>query len=336
MSSPAYTGLPLTRPNWAGANSDVDIHIEEHLGYVDKAFAYSSKLASIMNIRTLSGTNNLRVDRLGDVTVQGRKSGEALVAQAVKNDKFNLVVDTLLYTRHNFDKFDDWTSSFDHRKEVGEADGIALAKIFDQAALIMAAKCADFIVPTGFEGAFNPGILVKISITSNVADGEANADLLVNAHRESIEQLINRDLGDEVLAEGVTFVSPAIFTVLLKHKKLLSIDWQNGPGNGVNDFARARIGIMNGVRVMETPRIPTAAIASHPLGSAFTVTATEAKRQMITIIPSMTLIAGQVSALQADYWENKGEFGWVLDTYQAYNIGQRRPDSAAVVEVTVI
>jgi len=332
----AYDGKPLTRPNWAGANNDVDIHVEEHLGYVDKAFAYSSKLASIMNIRTLSGANNLRVDRLGDVTVQGRKSGDPLIATTVKNDKFNLVVDTLLYTRHNFDKFDDWTSSFDHRKEVGEADGIALAKMFDQAALIQAAKCADFAVPTGFDGAFNPGILVKVNIAAGTDDatGEANATLLVNAHRESTEHLINRDLGDELLAEGVTFVTPAVFTVLLKHKKLLSVDYQ--AGNSVNDFARARIGVMNGVRVIETPRIPTAAIASHPLGSAFTVTATEAKRQMITIIPSLTLIAAQVSALQADYWENKGEFGWVLDTYQSYTIGQRRPDSAAVVEITIV
>ncbi len=336
MPSPAYTGLPLTRPNWTGANTDVDIHIEEHLGYVDKAFAYSSKLASILNIRTLTGTNQLRVDRLGDVTVAGRKSGEALAASAVKNDKFNLTVDTLLYTRHNFDKFDDWTSSFDHRKEVGEADGIALAKLFDQAALIQAAKCADFVVPTGLEGAFNNGILINTSITSNVADGAANAELLVSAHREGCEALINRDLGDELLSEGVTFISPALFSVLLKHNKLLSVDWQGGAGNGVNDYARARIAILNGVRLVETPRVPTAAIATHPLGSAFVVTAEQAKRQMITIIPSKTLIAAQVSALQADYWENKAEFVWVLDTYQAYNIGQRRPDAAAVVAVTVV
>ena len=333
MASPAYTGLPLSRPNWTGANTDVDIHIEEHLGFVDKAFTYASKLANVMNIRTLSGTNALRVDRLGDVTVQGRKSGAALTATTVPNDKMTLIVDTLLYTRHNFDKFDDWTSSFDHRKEVGEADGIALAKLFDQAALIQAAKCADFQVPTGFTGAFNPGILIKANITANIEDGEANAARLVTAHRQSLEQLIQRDLGDELYSEGITFVSPQIFSVLLEHKKLLSVDWQ--AGQPANDYSRARIGMLNGVRVIETPRIPTSAIASHPLGTAFNVTATEAKRQIVTIIPSLTLIAGQVSELKADYWENKGEFGWVLDTYQAYNIGQRRPDSAAVVEVTV-
>jgi hypothetical protein len=334
MSSPAYTALPLTRPNWTGANADVDIHLEEHMGFVDKAFAYSSKLASILNIRTIRGTNNLRVDRLGDVAVQGRKSGEQLVATKVHNDKFNLVVDTLLYTRHNFDHFDDWTASFDARKEVGEADGIALAKLFDQAALIQALKCADFVVPTGLEGSFNPGILEKVTITSAVSDGEANADALVRAHRRSIEQLINRDLGDEVLSEGVTFVTPAIFTVLMDHKRLTNVDFQGG--SGVNDFARARIAVLNGVRLIETPRIPTAAISSHPLGSAFNVSPTEAKRQMITIIPSKTLIAGQVAPLTSRYWENEGEFCWVLDTYQAYNIGQRRPDTAAVVEVTVI
>ena len=29
----------LSRPHYAGKNADVDIHLEEHLGIVDKAFA---------------------------------------------------------------------------------------------------------------------------------------------------------------------------------------------------------------------------------------------------------------------------------------------------------
>lgn len=332
----AYDGKPLTRPNWTGTNTDVDIHVEEHLGFVDKAFAYSSKLASILNIRNLTGTNNLRVDRLGSATVQGRKAGDPLVATTVYNDKFNLIVDTLLYTRHNFDNFDDWTSSFDARKEVGEADGIALAKQFDTAALTMAAKCADFVVPTGLAGAFYPGILKTVTLASAAvaANAEPNADLLVRAHRASIEELINRDLGDQLYSEGVTYVTPAIFSVLLDHKRLTNVQFGGGDAAAPNDFTRGRIAMLNGVKVVETPRIPTSAVTNSPLGAAFNVTAAEARRQMITIIPSMTLIAAQVKPLTAKYWENEGEFCWVLDTFQAYNIGQRRPDTAAVVDVT--
>lgn len=328
----AFTSTPLTRPNWTGPDADVDIHVEEHLGIVDSVFSYSSKLASVMNIRTLTGTNNLRVDRLGSVNVAGRKSGEPLNVSRVHNDKFNLVVDTLLYTRHVFDKFDQWTSSFDERSETARLDGIALAKQFDQAALIMAAKCADFVVPAGLEGSFHPGILETVTVLGTPADAEADADALVRAHRASLEQLINRDLGDQLAAEGVTYVSPRVFTLLLDHKRLMNVEFQGGAGD--NNFARSRIGYLNGIRVVETPRIPTAPITENPLGPEFNVSAAEARRQMITIIPSLTLIAAQVHPLDGKYWERQEDFAWVLDTFQSYNIGQRRPDSAAIVDIT--
>ena len=325
-----------TRPDWGGPNADVDIHIEEHLGIVDSVFGYSSKLAPYMNIRNLRGTNTVRIDRLGDVAVQGRQAGSgALNVSDVKQDKLTLTVDTVLYTRHEFDKFDDWTASIATRQDYGRIDGIALAKQFDQACLIQAMKCADFTPQPHLAGAFNSGILEPVTINGLAANAEADADLLVRAHRASLEQLINRDLGDAVYSEGVTFVTPRIFTHLLDHKRLMNVEYQGGGMGAGNNLAAGRVAVMNGVRVVETPRLPTAAIASSPLGSAFTLTAAQARRNMVTIIPSMTLFADQVMPVSADYWEWKERFSHVLDTYQAYNIGQRRPDSAAVVDVTI-
>ena len=325
----------LTRPQWGGATSNVDIHIEEHLGIVDKTFEYSSKLAPYMNIRTLRGTNTARIDRFGDVVVSGRKAGDDLIASVVRNDKINLVVDTVLYTRHQLDKFDDWTSSIDTRKELAELDGTALAKLFDQAVLIQAQKSADFVAPAHLAGAFNNGVEIPATIAGTQAAGEADADILVYSHRKSLEVLVNRDLGDRVYAEGVTFVTPAMFTILNEHRRLQNVEYQGG-GSGVgNNFASGRVAQMNGVKVVETPRLPSAAIVSSPLGAAFTLTAAQAKRQIVTIIPSLTLYAAQVHPLDADYWEWKEKFSWVLDTFQSYSIGQRRPDSAASVAVTV-
>lgn len=325
----------ITRPHWGGPDSDVDIHIEEHLGIVDKTFSYGSKLAPYMNIRNLRGTNTARIDRFGDVAVSGRKSGEDLSITPVKNDKTILTVDTVLYTRHQLDKFDDWTTSIDTRKELAELDGTALAKQFDQACLIQAIKCGDFTAPTHLAGAFNDGILKPVTISGLQANGEADADLLVYTHRKSLEDLINRDLGDRVMAEGVTFVTPFVFTILNEHKRLQNVEYQGGGAGVGNNFAAGRVAVMNGVRVVETPRLPSAAITDNPLGAAFNVTAAEARRQMVTVIPSLTLYAAQVHPIDADYWEWKEKFSWVLDTFQSYNIGQRRPDSAAVVDITV-
>lgn len=320
----------LSRPHYAGKNADVDIHLEEHLGIVDKAFAYTSKFAPLMNIRTLRGTNVARIDRIGNVKVGGRKSGEELAISRVVNDKWNLTVDTLLYLRHQFDNQDEWVSDLAMRKEVAELDGIELAKMFDQACLIAVAKAAALPAPTDLEDSFSPGILKQLTLTGTPAE---KAEQLVRIHREVCEEFVDRDLGDDLYSEGMTPVSAQVFSLLLEHGKLMNVEFQ-GVGGAVNDFARARVAILNGVRVLETPRFARAAIPGHPLGSAFNVSAAEAKRQMLVFIPSKTLITAQVQPVTAKFWEWNEKFSWVLDTFQMYNIGARRPDTAAAVEIT--
>lgn len=320
----------LSRPHYAGKNADVDIHLEEHLGIVDKAFAYTSKFAPLMNIRTLRGTNVARIDRIGNVKVGGRKSGEELAISRVVNDKWNLTVDTLLYLRHQFDNQDEWVSDLAMRKEVAELDGIELAKMFDQACLIAVAKAAALPAPTDLEDSFSTGILKQLTLTGTPAE---KAEQLVRIHREVCEEFVDRDLGDDLYSEGLTPVSAQVFSLLLEHGKLMNVEFQ-GVGGAVNDFARARVAILNGVRVLETPRFARAAITGHPLGSAFNVSAAEAKRQMLVFIPSKTLITAQVQPVTAKFWEWEEKFSWVLDTFQMYNIGARRPDTAAAVEIT--
>lgn len=320
----------LSRPHYAGKNADVDIHLEEHLGIVDKAFAYTSKFAPLMNIRTLRGTNVARIDRIGNVKVGGRKSGEELAISRVVNDKWNLTVDTLLYLRHQFDNQDEWVSDLAMRKEVAELDGIELAKMFDQACLIAVAKAAALPAPTDLEDSFSPGILKQLTLTGTPAE---KAEQLVRIHREVCEEFVDRDLGDDLYSEGLTPVSAQVFSLLLEHGKLMNVEFQ-GVGGAVNDYARARVAILNGVRVLETPRFARKAITGHPLGSAFNVSAAEAKRQMLVFIPSKTLITAQVQPVTAKFWEWEEKFSWVLDTFQMYNIGARRPDTAAAVEIT--
>lgn len=324
----------FTRPHWGGASSDIDIHIEEHLGFVDASFEATSKLKNLTNMRNLRGTNTTRIDRVGSATVQGRKAGEALGVTPVRNDKINFVVDTVLYTRHEFDKFDEWTSSLDMRREAGREDGIALAKLFDNAALTQLQKSSDFVKPAHLGDAFHDGILNNVTVaTSTAAERKKAAEDLVRAHRMGCEALETRDLGDQLYSEGLTIVTPALFSLLLEHDKLMSVEFDSG-GAG-NSFTRARIGYLNGVKLMTSARFSSGAVTNHALGAAFNLTADQAKRQMTTFIPSLALVAAQVHTLTAEYWEDKRNFSHVLDTFQSYNIGQRRPDAVANVAITV-
>lgn len=320
----------LTRPQWGGPQSDVDIHIEEHLGIVDGSFLAESQFAKYMNIRTLQGTNIIRLDRVGATEVKGRKVGEALEPTPVRNDKLNLVVDTTLYVRHEFDYFDLWTANPDLRREIAAEDGLALATQFDSACIGQLQKCADFKAPDHLKGAFHDGILLELDIATGTA--KANAEKLVQTHRQGLEQMIRRNLGNRVRSEGVTLVSPEVFSILLEHDKLMNVQFG---ADAANSFVGGRVGYMNGIPVIESARFALEASTDNPLGADHNLTADEIKRQMITFIPSIALVGAQVQSITSRYYEEKYDFKWVLDTYQAYNIGQRRPDAVAVVAVAM-
>lgn len=322
-----------TRPTWGGADQDVSLHIEEHLGIVDASFGTSSKLLALANVRDLDGTNIARIDRLGAAEVKGRKAGETLETTAIKSDKFNLSVDTTLYVRNRFDNFDEWTKApTSDRSQYSREAGIGLAKQFDRACIGQLQKAADWVAPAHLAGAFHNGIKKLVTLDTAANKEKANAEALVRAHRQSLEDLIERDLGDEVLSQGLTLVSPQVFTLLLEHDKLQNV--QYGAGQSGNDFVQARIAFMNGIRVMETPRFAQAVVTDSPLGADHNLTAAVIKRQIVTFIPSLSLVTLQVHPVDGKYWEDNENFGWVLDTFQAYNIGVRRPDAIAVVEIT--
>lgn len=324
----------FTRPQWGGAASDLDIHIEEHLGFVDASFEATSKLKNMTNMRNLRGTNTTRIDRVGSATVQGRKAGEALGVTPIRNDKINFVVDTVLYTRHEFDKFDEWTSSLDMRREAGREDGIALAKMFDNAALTQLQKSSEFVAPTHLGDAFHNGIVLDANIQIGTAAQRKNAaEVLVQQHRQGCEQLEDRDLGDQLYSEGVTIVTPQVFSLLLEHDKLMSVEFDSS-GSG-NSYTRSRIGYVNGVKIMTSARFSAGAVTDHALGADFNLTAEQALRKMTTFIPSLALVSAQVHSLTAKYWEDERAFSHVLDTYQSYNIGQRRPDAVFNVALKI-
>lgn len=322
-------GNSLTRPDYAGVNSDVDIHLEEHLGIVDSRFVYTSKLAPFLDVHSLRNSNIARLERISSVEVSSLLPGGVVPQAQFRQEKFDIAVDRTLIIRNALDKFDEWTQNRDYRRYWAEEHGSAFARLYDETALIAALKAPAWVPPASIANAMSPGILVSTDVDIAAVTKES-ADKLVAAHRQSIEQLSERDMGSEVYDEGVTIVSNRIFSILLQHDRLTNM--QFGASN-VNDFVQARIARLNGVRIIESNRVPKAAKSGHPLGSAFDVTADEAKGQMITILPRHSLIVAQVAPLEANTFYDPVSRTQFIETLQAYNVGLRRPDTVAIVAV---
>lgn len=331
MANTAYQAN-IARPHWAGANADLDIHLEAYEGDIEGSFRVESLFRSsgLTNFKTVAGrTNTWRGDRIGGAVVKGRKSGEALDSTRIVNEKLLITVDTTSYIRTPVDYQDDWTAP-DFQSEYSAEHGSAHAKAFDQAHLIQLIKAGAWVAPAALKasGAFYDGISVTMTGYAAQTDAELKADLIVKNHKAALATFVKRDLGGS-LNEFITLMEPDTFNVLLDHKKLMNLDFQGGTGD--NDFAKRRVGWLNGVRVIETPRFPTAAIASHFLGPAFNVDANEAKARVVIFHPRKTLVTVEAQGMVVRYWDDKPEFTNVLDSYTMYTVGIRRGDAVAVL-----
>lgn len=331
MTATSYAAANA-RPHWGGSAADLDIHIEAYEGDIDGSFRVESMFRSsaLTNFKSVSDRSNTwRGDRIGGVAVKGRKSGDALDNSRIPSEKFLISVDTTSYIRTPVDYQDDWTAP-DFQAEYSAEHGSAHAKAFDQAHIIQLIKAGSWVAPTSLKdsGAFFDGISATMTGYAAETDKALKADLIVQYHKDQLATFVKRDLGGS-LAEFVTLMDPDTFNVLLDHNKLMNVDFQGGMGD--NNFAQRRIAWLNGIRVIETPRFPTGAIASHFLGSAFNVTATEAKARFIIFHPRKTLVTVEAKPMTVRVWDDEKEFNNVLDSYTMYTVGIRRGDAVAVV-----
>lgn len=322
----------LARAHWAGTDADLDIHIEAYEGDIEGSFRVESMFRSsgLTTFKSVAGRSNTwRGDRVGGATVRGRRSGEKLEDSRIVNEKLLVTVDTTSYIRTPMDYQDDWTAP-DFQAEYSAEHGSAHAKTFDQAHLIQLIKAGDWVAPASLKasGAFNDGIKLTMTGYTAETDLEVKADMIVQKHKDALATFVKRDLGGS-LSEFVTLMTPDVFSTLLEHKKLMNVDFQGGMGD--NNFAQRRIGWLNGIRVVETPRFPTAAITDHPLGPAFNVSAAEAKAAFVVFHPRKTLVTVEAQGMVVRVWDDEKEFCNVLDSYTMYTVGLKRGDAVAVV-----
>ena len=331
MANTAYNGNS-TRVHWAGANSDQSIHLEIYQNEVDSRFQYQSIFLGLSSQRSVADrSNTYRIDRLNTTAVKSRTSGVALDSQKVTNDKVLYIVDTVLYVRNPVDYQDDWTAP-DWLREIATNNGSQFAETFDQAHIIQLIKARAWTAPAHLKPAFSDGLTVNITFkaaAATQAEYEANAIALKAGHKAGINALVKRKVP---LSDMVTIVDVDTYAALLEHPKLLNLEVAGGSMDG--DYNGRRVVRLNGVPVVEVTEFPTQvydnASAKHPLQSAtndYQVSADDLKVRMITFSKSRSLLTINARTFTSDFWDDKKEFSNVLDCYQMYHVGVRRPDT---------
>ena len=321
-----------SRPHWGGAASTTDQHLEIYQGDIDTRFQYQAIFLQLSTQRSVNDrSNTYRIDRLGQGAVQGRTSGVALVTTPNKSDKLVLTVDTVLYIRNEVDYQDDWTAP-DFLREIGQNNGSSFAEMFDGAHIIQLIKGRSWTAPAHLVPAFNNGIEIvadqTVSTSGNLSQAqmEANAMVINNAHRKAVEALIKRKVP---MSELVTLMSVDKFGAMTEHPKLMNRDFVDG----MNSYGDRRVSRMNGIPVIESTEFP-GVNASHPLGAAFNTVQADADCQVVIFSKMRTLVTIEAKPFTTRQWDDERNFCNVLDAYAMYTVGQRRPDTCAVIRFT--
>lgn len=338
----AYGGNydPTYRGDWGGATSNIDQHKELYEATIDTVFGFSQSFSQWSAQKsTAHASNNFRMDRLAGTTVKARKSGEAIVDQRVPSDKLNVIVEVMLYVRHPIEYMDDWTSP-DRISELGQNAGIAFGRKYDEAHIIRLQKAGTWTAPAHlkvgnafYDGFYKTANLLAPAVGTSLTEAEMedNAQALVTAHSEAVNELIRRRVP---LGNMITLVTPTVYAELLHSKKVISSDFSAGGG----DFAGRRVAQINGVMIVEHTEFPTGAITGHELSTtgnsnAFDLTADEASAEMIIFDKSLSLVTVTAKPWTSDFWNDRQEMCNVLDCYTMLTIEVRRPDTVAPIRV---
>lgn len=159
---------------------------------------------------------------------------------------------------------------------------------------------------------------------SGLSEEEA-AESLVQGIKQAVNAfLIEKDITSDEL---VILVDPAWFSILLEHRKLMSVKYSHSASS---DYAMRRVGYVAGVRIIESNVFPQGAIEGHELGADYDITADEATARAVLFHPKSVLVTVEAQALTSKEWDDEREMSYVLDSFRMYNVGQRRPDLVAV------
>lgn len=327
-----YTGK-LNQAHQGGATGELDQHLEVYLNVLDTKFEKTQQFKAWSSQRSTGGSSNVvRIDRMGSSKVMGRKSGEEIKSQRIASDKFNVVVDSMLYIRQPFEYMDNWTNP-DRIAEIGKNNGTEFAIIHDEAHVIQLQKARDWVAPAHLKSAFNDGMFVTVKVKKDavaIADIEANATATVVAHAKGIETFRKRRTP---MGNLITICTPERFTELTNHGKLLNKDYVADNG----DFAGRRVVKVNGVDIVEIDTFPQAIGKREGLddptnGNNFDVTAEDLKCQMITFDKTLSLMTVTAKELWSKYWDDHQNASMVLDAFAMYTVAIRRADTVCVLK----
>lgn len=307
-----------------------ELVIEEYGGEVEGTFAKMSFMRQYVKIKTIRGTNTVTNDRIGKASLQAVTPGVRPNSAGMDFDNVSVKVDTLVLARNTTALIDDFVDRYDTRTEIGKEHGKEIAKFFDESFLIQCIKCAMIVKGDGTGGTTKlpAGWFGGNKVELGTIGDEADPVKLLQGIKDVCKSIEKKDVD---LDGGVIICTVDAYYVLEENDKLINSQYSMGNG----DYAQGTVLKANGLPVVKTNRIPSAAITGHFLsnagnGNAYDVSAAEAKAVAIVMLPK-ALLAGELIPLTSNVHYNETELQWFIDSYLSYGVTANRAECCGVL-----
>lgn len=321
MSLDAFT---VTRPNQAlGAGDELALAIEKFTGAVEGTIERRSKFAPYVNVKPVRGTTTITNEGIGESTLQVVVPGVTPDGTSKNQaNRINLTVDTLILARTTIPLLDMFQKNYDFAAEVGREHGKKIAKFYDQAFAIQAAKAA--ALGSSAYGAL-PGHLGGSTKTLSAAGDATDPAALYAALADLFAQMEEKDV-DPVEDGIVVGLRPSAFYALFQAEQIVNTTYETAAG----EVRTGHVLSAFGVPVVSSNNVPNTNVTAHPLSNARNSNAYNAdftKLVAIAFAPN-ALLAGETIALTPAVWYDELSKSQYVDAHLAFAVTPNRAEYA--------
>lgn len=326
----------VTRVNQQNSAGDTfALVIEKFNGMVEGTIQRKSKLQGWVPMENVTGTDTIRVDAVGESTLQVLSNSGA-TPDGTKNDfsKQTLTVDTVVLARSTFPLIDVFQQNFNKQREVAGEHGKKLAKLWDQAMFIQAAKAsllAESAFDKGAAGAKPAGHFGGSIETLALAGDKTDPAKLYASIARLFVKMMEKDVdpqGDDLIIA----VKPAEYMTLFQAEQLIQSDYITSEGNKVNGWTLKGYGVPI---INSNDYVSGSNISAHPLSTARNSNAYDADftKLVATAFSPRALLAGETIPLKSEIFYDNVTKLWFVDAHMSYGATTRRAEYAGSIYI---
>jgi hypothetical protein len=327
MALPTFT--PTFPNQQLGTGDELALAIEQFTGIVEGTIERKSKAAPFVNVRTVRGTTTIVNDAIGESTLQVVTPGNTPDGTSEnQTSRVSLTIDTLVLARTNIPLLDTFQKNWDFKSEVGREHGKKIAKFYDEAFFIQAAKAA---ASAGSAYGALPGHAGGSTTTlASAADANDPAALLA-AISDLFVKMENKDV-DPGTDDVIVALRPAAFYALLDADQIVNGEYITSRGTKLEGVKMLKA---LGVPVVSSNNVPNSNISGHLLSNTRNGNAYDGdftKLVAVAFAPN-ALLAGETISLTSAVWYSEEKKTWFVDAHLAFGVTVNRAEYAGRVVI---